>query len=111
MSITLGRPLCVDDADIDLEYPLEVDDPTIHALGNALTEEAGELPPESADSTIGGFVALTKLCKIAGRVAQLLYRPTHGRSVNDASWSEQQQRTIDKLDKLLRDWLQNEVVS
>lgn len=110
MSITLGRPLCVEDADIDLAYPAAVDDATIDSFGDALTEEAGNLPEEKQDCTMSGFVALTKLCKIAGRVAQLLYRPS-GRSVNDPQWSEQQQRTIDKLDKLLREWLQNEVVS
>ncbi|KLT44815.1 hypothetical protein CC85DRAFT_241736 [Cutaneotrichosporon oleaginosum] len=108
VSITLGRPLCVEDADIDLAYPAAVDDATIDSFGDALTEEAGNLPEEKQDCTMSGFVALTKLCKIAGRVAQLLYRPS-GRSVNDPQWSEQQQRTIDKLDKLLREWLQNEV--
>lgn len=111
VSITLGRPLAVEDADIDLAYPAAVDDATIDSFGDALTEEAGNLPEEAADSTMSGFVALTKLCKIAGRVAQLLYRPSNGRSVNDQNWSEQQQRTIDKLDKHLREWLQNEVVS
>lgn len=111
MSITLGRPLCVEDADIDLAYPAAVDDATIDSFGDALTEEAGNLPAEPADCTMSGFVALTKVCKIAGRVAHLLYRPSNGRSVNDASWSEQQQKTIDKLDKHLRDWLQNDVVS
>ncbi|BEI89241.1 uncharacterized protein CcaverHIS019_0206030 [Cutaneotrichosporon cavernicola] len=110
VSITLGRPLCVEDADIDLAYPAAVDDATIDSFGDALTEEAGNLPEEKPDCTMSGFVALTKLCKIAGRVAQLLYRPS-GRSVNDPQWSEQQQRTIDKLDKLLREWLQNEVPS
>ncbi|GMK54623.1 hypothetical protein CspeluHIS016_0112090 [Cutaneotrichosporon spelunceum] len=110
VSITLGRPLCVEDADIDLAYPAAVDDATIDSFGDALTEEAGNLPEEKPDCTMSGFVSLTKLCKIAGRVAQLLYRPSK-RSVNDAQWSEQQQRTIDKLDKLLREWLQNEVPS
>ena len=59
---------------------------------------------------MSGFVALTKLCKIAGRVAQLLYRPSNGRSVSDPSWSASQQSTINKLDRLLKDWLENDVV-
>lgn len=101
----------MDDLDIDIAYPAECDDATIYSLGEALTEEAGSLPEEPADSTMSGFIALTKLCKIAGRVAQLLYRPSNGRSVTDKSWAESQQRTIDKLDDLLRKWLANEVVS
>lgn len=111
ISITLGRPVCVDDQDMDISYPLAVDDETLFNLGEALTEEAGNLPEEPADCTMSGFVALTKLAKIAGRVAQLLYRPNHSRSVSDQQWAENQQKTIDKLDRLLRDWLQNEVVS
>lgn len=67
-----------------------------------------EEPPEG---TMSGFIALTKLCKIAGRVAQVLYRPSNGRSVADASWAVSQQNTINKLDKTLKDWLVNEVVS
>jgi len=111
VSVTLGRPLCVDDLDIDVAYPAAVDDETIHNAGEKLTEEAGSLPEEPTDCTMSGFIALTKLCKIAGRVAQLLYRPSNGRSVTDPSWAEQQQRNIDKLDSLLRNWLEHEVVS
>lgn len=110
VSVTLGRPLCVDDLDIDVAYPAEVDDKTIISYGDALTEEVmGQLPEEAPDSTMGGFVALTKLCKIAGRVAQLLYRPSNGKSVTDPTWAESQQRTIDKLHRLLQDWLEHEV--
>jgi hypothetical protein len=111
VSVTLGRPLCVEDLDIDVAYPAAVSDSMIHDAGEKLTEEAGSLPEEPADCTMSGFIALTKLCKIAGRVAHLLYRPSNGRSVTDPSWAEQQQRNIDKLDGLLRDWLEHEVVS
>ena len=46
----------------------------------------------------------------AGRVAHLLYRPSNGRNVADPSWAQSQQTTINKLDKMIRDWLANEVV-
>jgi hypothetical protein len=94
VSIALGRPLGVDDLDIDVGYPSEVD----------LTPDA-----EAHGSTMSGFVALTKLCKISGRVAHLLYRPSN-KSVVDPHWAHSQQTTINKLDKSLRDWLANEVV-
>lgn len=111
VSIAIGRPLGVDDLDIDVAYPAEVDDSvllriTSEGRGDHTPPDLGEEPHES---TMSGFVALTKLCKIAGRVAHVLYRPSN-KSVNDPSWAVSQQNTINKLDKLLRDWLANDVV-
>lgn len=112
MSISLGRPLGVDDLDVDVAYPLEVDDAVLEKMA---MENLQALPPEFEKepeaSTMSGFIALTKLCKIAGRVVHLLYRPSNGRSVSDPSWAVQQQNAINKLDKLLRDWLANDVPS
>jgi hypothetical protein len=112
VSISLGRPLGVDDLDIDVAYPAVVDDAGLVRIEKENLDvshpENFEEPP---GSVMSGFVALTKLCKIAGRVAHVLYRPSNGRSVADPSWAVSQQNTINKLDKLLRDWLANEVVS
>lgn len=113
ISIALGRPLGVDDLDIDVAYPVEMDDEGLRllALRDAkATPSAQETTEEPIGSTMSGFVALTKLCKIAGKVAHLLYRPSNGRSVNDPSWAMSQQNAINKLDKHLRDWLEHEVV-
>lgn len=111
MSVSLGRPLGVDDLDVDVAYPLEVDDAVLEKMA---MEGLQALPPEFEKepevSTMSGFIALTKLCKIAGRVVHLLYRPSNGRSVSDPSWAVQQQNAINKLDMLLRDWLANDVV-
>jgi hypothetical protein len=108
VSIALGRPLGVDDLDIDVGYPSEVDDDVLQKMA----KESRDLTPdaEAHGSTMSGFVALTKLCKISGRVAHLLYRPSN-KSVVDPHWAHSQQTTINKLDKSLRDWLANEVVS
>ena len=101
--------------DIDVSYPEELDDQGLLRIvgakgGNPTPRDLNEISePES--STMSGFVALTKLCRIAGRVTHVLYRPSNGRSVSDQSWAISQQNTINKLDKLLRDWLDNEVVS
>lgn len=111
MSISLGRPLGVDDLDADVAYPLEVDDTVLEKIiVEGMQVLPSELENEPEACTMSGFVALTKLCKIAGRVVHLLYRPSNGRSVSDPSWVVQQQNAIDKLDKLLRDWLANDVV-
>jgi hypothetical protein len=107
VSIALGRPLGVDDLDIDVGYPSEVDDDVLQKMA----KESRDLTPdaEAHGSTMSGFVALTKLCKISGRVAHLLYRPSN-KSVVDPHWAHSQQTNINKLDKSLRDWLANEVV-
>jgi hypothetical protein len=118
VSISLGRPLGVDDLDIDAAYPAEIDDEGIRKLDGANQPptsssgfESPHITEEPNASTMSGFIALTKLCRIAGRVAQLLYRPSGGKSVVDAGWAHAQQKHIDKLDKSLRDWLANDVVS
>ncbi|ODN81564.1 hypothetical protein L202_01979 [Cryptococcus amylolentus CBS 6039] len=108
MSISLGRPLGVDDQDVDVAYPVEIDDATLETFGSQVTGTPQDLEREKEGATMSGFVALTKLCKIAGRVVHLLYRPLNGRSVSDPSWAMSQQNAINKLDKLLRDWLEHD---
>ncbi len=106
VSISLGRPVGIDDSEIDVAYPAALDDESLTAIVN----DDDVLPEEPHHSTMSGFIALTKLCRIAGRVAHVFYRPSKGRSISDPSWAAAQQITIDKLDKLLRDWLKFEVV-
>jgi hypothetical protein len=110
VSAQLGRPLGVDDTDIDVALPVAMDDEALAKLPKT-QYEAPDTVDEPLASTISGFIALTKLCKIAGRVAQLLYRPSNGKNISDASWAASQQNHINKLDKTLKDWLDNEVVS
>lgn len=112
VSISLGRPLGVEDVDIDVPYPAEIDDEATYQL----VERDGadpyypEVPPEAAGGVMSGFNALTQLCKIAGNVAHLLHRPNHGKNTNDQSWAASQQTSVNKLDKQLRDWLVADVV-
>ncbi|WVN84929.1 uncharacterized protein L203_100065 [Cryptococcus depauperatus CBS 7841] len=111
MSIFLGRPLGVDDLDVDVAYPVEVDDAALAKMEATAIQTPTDLEKEPEASTMSGFVALTKLCKIAGRVVHLLYRPSGGRSMNDQGWAMVQQNAINKMDMLLRDWLENDVPS
>ena len=111
MSLTLGRPVGVDDQDIDVGYPVDIDD---QGLSHLHAEQGGSptaVPPEPTTSVMSGFTALTKLCKIAGRINHALYRPSHGRTLQDPNWVASQQNLINKLDKSLRDWLDHEVPS
>ncbi|WWD03563.1 hypothetical protein V865_001617 [Kwoniella europaea PYCC6329] len=112
MSISLGRPLGVDDLDIDVSYPAEIDDEGLERMaqdGTPTSLVSGTEEP--LGSTMSGFIALTKLCKIAGKVAHLLYRPANEKSVSDPSWAASQQTAINKVDKLLREWLDHDVPS
>ena len=109
VSAQLGRPLGVDDLDIDVALPVAIDDAALSKVPKN-QYESPEVGEEPHASTLSGFIALTKLCKIAGRVAVLLYRPSNGRSTSDPSWAASQQNTINKLDKTLKDWLEKDVV-
>lgn len=100
----------MDDLDVDVAYPVIIDDQTLSNLPHNQFD-APELGEEPYSSSISGFVALTKLSKIAGRVTQLLYRPSNGRSTSDPTWAASQQNNINKLEKMLKDWLENDVVS
>ena len=107
VSIALGRPLGVDDLDIDVPYPAEIDDAALLRVQH----EDPPLADEAYSSTMSGFVSLTKLCRLAGRVAHVLYRPSNGRSVHESTWASNQLSQINKLDKLLKEWLEKDVVS
>lgn len=77
MSVSLGRPLGVDDLDVDVAYPVEVDDTVLEKIAvEGMQVLPSELENEPETCTMNGLVALTKLCKIAGRVVHLLYGPS-----------------------------------
>jgi hypothetical protein len=64
-SIELGRPLGVDDNDVDVDLPLPYDDEELPLYYE------GILPEKETPSLMQGFVALTSLYKIAG-----VFKPT-----------------------------------
>lgn len=59
--VELGRPLGVDDNDVDVDLPIPVDDEELPAYYE------GTLPERAEPSLMAGFVALTALYKIAGQ--------------------------------------------
>ena len=101
----------MDDQDIDVGYPVDIDDHGLSQLGSEQGSSPTAVPPEPTTSVMSGFTALTKLCRIAGRINHALYRPSHGRTLQDPNWVTSQQNLINKLDKSLRDWLDHEVPS
>ncbi|ORY24563.1 fungal-specific transcription factor domain-domain-containing protein [Naematelia encephala] len=102
LSLSLGRPLGIEDIDIDNPLPLPLPDSALYAI-----DKQGAEPPdpdridEPETSSMSGFIALTKLCQIAGRVAHLLHRQPAGRAF--------QRQAVESLDDALHEWLTNQV--
>ncbi|WWD18291.1 hypothetical protein CI109_102741 [Kwoniella shandongensis] len=102
LSLSLGRPLGVEDIDVDVPYPLLMNDATLKRCRDEGIDEDGLGDyTEPYGCAMSGFVALTKLCKIGGEVAHLLHRPSM--SVDHLVTA------VDELDKQLEDWLANHV--
>ncbi|KAH8830218.1 fungal-specific transcription factor domain-containing protein [Flagelloscypha sp. PMI_526] len=66
LAVALGRPLGINDADCDVEYPVEVDDDDLanYFTGNTLNQPR---------PLMSGFVLLIKLYQIAGRILRDVY--------------------------------------
>lgn len=70
LSAGLGRPMCIQDEDFDLDEPLQVDDEHI-----CEARESGKLPVQPADkpSRFSGFVIALRLSQINGRTLRTIY--------------------------------------
>lgn len=66
LAVALGRPLGINDADCDVEYPVEVDD-------DHLAEYFAGNPSQQERPLMTGFVLLVKLYQIAGRILREVY--------------------------------------
>ncbi|WWC95247.1 hypothetical protein V866_002106 [Kwoniella sp. B9012] len=98
LSLSLGRPSAIDDHDIDCPLPAAIGEEHILRLGKP---DAVDPDPtheqEPPEGTISGLIALTKLCRIAGKVSHLLHRRTR---LSDAKNAE----AISQLDHVLDKW-------
>lgn len=94
-----------------MAFPADIDDSGLAAMSSEPGSSSSDVPPEPTPSVMSGFTALSKLCRIAGRINHALYRPSHGRSLHDPHWATSQQSLINKLDQSLREWLDSEVPS
>lgn len=99
---TLGRPIMLQDEDIDLELPLEIDD---EILFN--TPESEPLPKQPSDkpALIGGFLSSLRLDEIVGRTLKTVYalQKTKVRfGINSKEWDE---RLVTEIDSALNGWL------
>ncbi|WVQ66635.1 uncharacterized protein L199_004820 [Kwoniella botswanensis] len=105
LSLCLGRPPGVEDIDIDARYPACLSDLQMRELQQDSAADLDAMGDEPDNCTMSGFVALTKLCKIAGQVAHLLLR----KKLPDSSEDDSVEKAVKTLDKSLEDWFSHDL--
>lgn len=99
---SLGRPIMLQDEDIDVEIPIEIDDEYLFR-----TPDAEPLPKQPADkpALISGFLCSLRLDEIVGRTLKTVYalHKTKIRfGINSKEWDE---RLVSEIDSALNNWL------
>jgi hypothetical protein len=98
LAVALGRPVGIDDADCDVELPVPLDD---HAL---IAFFARQPVDRSSPSLMYGFIALTTLYKIAGKVLRSVYALDKCKGHLRAEKLAELQFSVDRLDTQLNAW-------
>lgn len=98
LALALGRPLGINDSDCDVEFPVEVDDESLpEYFGGALIQQ-------THPSLMSGFVQLTKLYEIGGRVLRQVYGLENCKENLEPERKAELQRTVESLDTELQKW-------
>ncbi|KAF8609200.1 hypothetical protein BDV93DRAFT_432103 [Ceratobasidium sp. AG-I] len=98
LAVALGRPVGIDDADCDVELPVPLDDEALHAFF------ARQPVDRSSPSLMYGFIALTTLYKIAGKVLRSVYALDKCKGHLRAEKLAELQFSVDRLDAQLNAW-------
>lgn len=70
MSICLGRPMAADEADCCCDLSFDDSNEYLEQFGVPPPRDSNPLTATSPQSPMTGFLAFTRLCKIAARVHQ-----------------------------------------
>ncbi|KAJ1311719.1 hypothetical protein OPQ81_010190 [Rhizoctonia solani] len=98
LAVALGRPVGIDDSDCDVELPVPLDD-------EALQDFFARKPVDrSSPSLMYGFIALTTLYKIAGKVLRSVYALDKCKGHLRAEKLAELQASVDRLDSQLNAW-------
>ncbi|KAK8076500.1 fungal-specific transcription factor domain-containing protein [Apiospora phragmitis] len=86
LSISMGRPFAISDRDIDVEFPLDIDEATEELEVLQTTYQASKLPgsrklPQS--TTMTGFIHLCKLRVMESHIQQSIYRVDQSTTATD----------------------------
>lgn len=97
ISIPLGRPFGISDRDIDVPFPLDVDEATTDPkiLRNAALQQIPEIP-RLTSTTLSSFIQLLRLRRIESDIQQSVYRVDNAEDTPDLE--------IDKYLEQLENW-------
>ncbi|KZT12954.1 uncharacterized protein LAESUDRAFT_689966 [Laetiporus sulphureus 93-53] len=98
LALALGRPLATEDADCDVELPVDVDDEYLQAYFGGATV------PQQSPSLMKGFVELTLLYKIAGHVLRQVYALDKCRDHLEPEKRAELRHAVESLDQALTKW-------
>ena len=96
LAVALGRPLGINDADCDVELPVDVDDENLPAYYN------GAQVPQP--SLMAGFIYMIKLYEIGGRMLRQVYALDVCRDHLEPEKKAELLRTVESLDAELTKW-------
>ncbi|KAF8845712.1 hypothetical protein BDN67DRAFT_961332 [Paxillus ammoniavirescens] len=98
LALALGRPLGIEDADCDVEFPVDVDDEFLpeYFSGVNISQQSSPL--------MSGTIALATLYQIAGRVLRQVYAIDNCKEVLEPERSVELQRSVETLDLELTRW-------
>ena len=103
LAVQLGRPLGIDDMDIDAELPLPFDDEDLPAyFENKLADRTIAEP-----TLMQGFIGLTRLYRIAGKVLRHIYSLDKLKEQVDENNMKELKFVVERLDNQLDKWCQD----
>ncbi|PFH52693.1 hypothetical protein AMATHDRAFT_56791 [Amanita thiersii Skay4041] len=98
LALALGRPLGINDADCDVEIPVEVDDENLpqYFMGAMMNQRQPAL--------MTGLIALIRLYEIGGRILREVYALDNCKDNLDAEKKAELQHAVEALDAELTKW-------
>ncbi|KAI0650062.1 fungal-specific transcription factor domain-containing protein [Trametes meyenii] len=101
LALALGRPLAIEDADCDVEIPVELDDESLPQYFR------GEMMPQGTITLMRGFIELIELYKIAGRVLREVYALDKTKEYLETDKRAELDRSVETLDRSLTKWCED----
>lgn len=98
LALALGRPLGINDSDCDVEHPVDIDDENLPEYFSGVNLQ------QRQPSLMAGFIQLTKLYEIGGRVLRQVYALDNCKEHLEPERKAELQRTVESLDSELTKW-------
>ncbi|PWN51278.1 hypothetical protein IE53DRAFT_308051, partial [Violaceomyces palustris] len=98
LSAGLGRPMMIQDEDMDIEPPLEMDD-------NILCAGPDAVQPKDKPADVSGFISNLKLDEIIGRTLRTIYAIGKAKTRRGFVGRQWDQFIVAEIDSSLNNWL------